>query len=142
MVAHVSSPLLIGCLVDHLFKVSVRDMVEARCPELRPLKEGEVLGNYYKLPDQRAYLSKPYTFKISASKDRDYLANVLKEKKLMPGPTQYNTGLNLLFKKNLSIYKRDRTSFCDDIARAAKHTPGVGAHNPIVKGKIKGSFKR
>jgi len=60
----------------------------------------------------------------------------------MPGPTQYNTGLSLLFKKNLSIYKRERTSFCDDIARAAKQTPGVGTHNPTVKDKIKGSFKR
>jgi hypothetical protein len=27
-------------LDDHLFKVSVRDVVEAKCPQLKPLEEG------------------------------------------------------------------------------------------------------
>lgn len=67
---------------------------------------------------------------------------MLKEKKGIPGPTQYDVGLNLLMKKNVSIYKKERTSFCDDIVKKAKETPGVGTHNPIIKDKIKGSFKR
>jgi hypothetical protein len=67
---------------------------------------------------------------------------MLKEKKDWPGPTQYNVGLSLLLKKNVSIYKRERTSFCNDIAKQAKLTPGVGTHNPIIKEKVKGLFKR
>lgn len=75
---------------------------------MRERKEGEVLGPYYKMPDTRAYLTKPREFMISKSKDRDYLAEIIKERKGAPGPTQYNVGLNLLSKKNVSIYKMER----------------------------------
>ena len=40
-------------------------MIESKCPEIRPPKDGEVLGHYYKVPDNSAYLSKPRQFKIS-----------------------------------------------------------------------------
>lgn len=54
---------------------------------------------------------------ISKSKDRDYLADFMKGKKDMPGPTQYNVGLSMVLKKNIAIYKKERTSFCDDIIK-------------------------
>ena len=56
-------------------------MVEARCPQVREWKEGEVLGPNYRMPDTRAYLEKPKEFMISKSKDRDYLSDFMKEKK-------------------------------------------------------------
>ena len=61
----------------------------------------------------------------------------------MPGPTQYEVGLNIMLKKNLSIYKKDRKSFCEDIIKKAKETPGVGAYDCTkMKDKVKGIFKR
>jgi hypothetical protein len=45
-------------------------------------------------------------------------------------------------KKNLVIYKTDRKSFCDDIAKRSKEVPGVGIYNPKTDEKIKGIFKR
>ena len=79
---------------------------------------------------------------ISKSHGRDHLTDLLKQKKSIPGPTAYNTTLNLLMKKNMFIYKKDRTSFCDDIIKKAKETPGVGIYQPLFKDKVKGSFKR
>ena len=100
--------------MNNLWNVSVREVVEARCPELRTLNEGDVLGNY-KLPDTQAYLYKPHPFMISKSKDRDLLEKFLKDKKHQPGPTSYNLPLNTLGKKNISIYKTDKKSFVDEI---------------------------
>jgi hypothetical protein len=61
----------------------------------------------------------------------------------MPGPTQYEVGLNIILKKNLAIYKMDRKSFCEDIIKKAKETPGVGAYDCTkMKDKVKGIFKR
>jgi hypothetical protein len=85
-------------------------MIESRCPELRPRKEGEILGPSYKMPDTRAYIPKPREFMISKSKDRDFLSAVTKDTKGSPGPTTYNVGLNLLMKKNVAIYKKERYS--------------------------------
>jgi hypothetical protein len=45
-------------------------------------------------------------------------------------------------KKNMVIYKTDRKSFCDDIAKKSKEVPGVGIYNPKTDEKIKGTFKR
>ena len=101
-------------IVNNLWNVTVREVVEARCPELRTLNEGDVLGNY-KLPDTQAYLYKPHPFMISKSKDRDLLEKFLKDKKHQPGPTSYNLPLNTLGKKNISIYKTDKKSFVDEI---------------------------
>ncbi len=42
---------------------------------------------------------------------------MLKTKKDLPSPTQYDVIKNILMKKNLIIYKNDRKSFCDDIAK-------------------------
>ena len=109
---------------------------------MKPLEEGQVLGNYYKLPDQKALLIKSKQFMISKSKNRDCLAELMKSRKDMPGPTQYNVGLSMVMKKNIGIYKKERTSFCDDIIKQAKQTPGVGTHNPVMKEKVKGLFKR
>jgi hypothetical protein len=52
---------------DHLFKVSVKEMVESRCPELKERREGDILGPLYRMPDNSAYLLKPREFKISNS---------------------------------------------------------------------------
>jgi hypothetical protein len=101
-------------VVNNLWNVTVREVVEARCPELRTLNEGDVLGNY-KIPDTQAYLYKPHPFMISKSKDRDLLEKFLKDKKHQPGPTSYNFSLNTLGKKNISIYKTDKKSFVDEI---------------------------
>jgi hypothetical protein len=101
-------------VVNNLWNVTVREVVEARCPELRTLNEGDVLGNY-KIPDTQAYLYKPHPFMISKSKDRDLLEMFLKNKKHQPGPTSYNLPLNTLGKKNISIYKTDKKSFVDEI---------------------------
>ncbi len=124
---------------EHLYKVSVKDMVESRCPALRTRDEFDVLGPSYRIPNSLAYLNKARAFKISYSKDLD----ALKEKKLTPGPTHYNVNQSLLFNKNVAIYKKERRSFCDDIIKQAKKTPGVGIYNALgLKEKIKGSFKR
>jgi hypothetical protein len=101
-------------VVNNLWNVTVREVVEARCPELRTRNEGDVLGNY-KLPDTQAYLYKPHPFMISKTKDRDLLEKFLKDKKHQPGPTSYNLPLNTLGKKNISIYKTDKKSFVDEI---------------------------
>jgi hypothetical protein len=100
------------------------------------------MGPSYKMPDTSAYLAKPHPFTISKSKDRDYLAPILKTKKDLPSPTQYDVTNNMLMKKNLSIYKLERKSFCDDIAKKSKEVPGVGFYNPKTTDKIKGVFKR
>ncbi len=91
-----------------MYNVSVREVVEARCPELRSRNEGDVLGNY-KLPDTSALLYKPHPFTISKTKDRDYLLS----KRNTPGPTSYNIPLSTLGKRNISIYKTDKKSFID-----------------------------
>ena len=62
-------------------------MIENKCPEIRVRNESDVLGPAYRMPDTRAYLTKPREFMISKSKDRDYLAGYMKEKKQMPSPT-------------------------------------------------------
>ena len=100
------------------------------------------MGASYKIPDTSAYLAKPHPFTISKSKDRDYLAPILKEKKNLPSPTQYDVTNSIIMKKNLVIYKTDRRSFCDDIAKKSKEVPGVGIYNPKTDEKIKGIFKR
>jgi hypothetical protein len=60
----------------------------------------------------------------------------------MPGPTKYDIMGNIILKKNLSIYKKERTSFCDDIIKKAKETPGVGLYNVKMRERVKGLFKR
>ena len=83
-------------------------MVENSSPELQSRNRGDVLGHTYKLPSTDAFFPKPRQFMISKNKDRNHLAGYATDKKMVPGPTQYNVGLNLLFKKNLSIYKKQR----------------------------------
>lgn len=129
-------------LDDKLFKVSVREIVENQCPELRTRNSSDVMGASYKMPDTSAYLVKPHPFTISKSKDRDYLAPILKQKKDLPSPTQYDVTNSIIMKKNLVIYKTDRRSFCDDIAKKSKEVPGVGLYNPKTDEKIKGTLKR
>ena len=122
--------------------MSVREIVESQCPELRTRNSSDVMGASYKMPDTSAYLAKPHPFTISKSKDRDYLAPILKQKKDLPSPTQYDVTNSIIMKKNLVIYKTDRKSFCDDIAKKSKEVPGVGIYNPKTDEKIKGIFKR
>jgi hypothetical protein len=73
--------------------VSVQEVLEARCPELKSRNKGDVLGNF-KIPDTNAYLTKPHPFTISKNNDRDYLEKALKDKKHMPGPASYNIQMN------------------------------------------------
>ena len=122
--------------------MSVRDVVESQCPELRTRNSSDVMGSSYKMPDTSAYLAKPLPFTISKSKDRDYLAPMLKQTKNLPSPTSYDVTNSIIMKKNLVIYKTDRKSFCDDIARKSKEVPGVGLYNPKISEKIKGALKR
>ncbi len=49
---------------------------------------------------------------------------------------------SIIMKKNMVIYKTDRRSFCDDIAKKSKDVPGVGLYNPKIEEKIKGTLKR
>ena len=105
----------------------MREVVEARCPDLRARKEGDVLGNY-KIPDTHAYFYKPHPYSISKSKDRDYLDKVLKDKKHMPGPASYNIPIDNMGKKTITIYKHDKKSFVDEIQKKSKNIPGVGVY--------------
>jgi hypothetical protein len=116
-------------------------MIENKCPDLRSRNSGSVLG-FYKVPDTHAYLDKPHPFTISKSKDRAYLDKMINEKKKIPGPASYNLPLNLMGKKKVSIYKVDRTSFCDEISKKSKEVPGVGLYSTLTREKIKGIFKR
>ena len=70
--------LFLNYIDDKLFKVSVREIIESQCPELRTRNSSDVMGASYKMPDTSAYLAKPHPFTISKSKDRDYLAPMLK----------------------------------------------------------------
>lgn len=60
----------------------------------------------------------------------------------MPDPGAYKTTLGMTIKKNMFIYKQKRTSFCDDIIKKAKETPGPDIYEPIYKDKIKGAFNK
>ena len=124
-----------------MYKVTVRDIVEARAPELRSRNEFDVLGNY-KIPDTQALLYKPHTFAISKNNDRDYLEKSLKSKKNSPGPGFYNIAINQMGKRSISIYKTDKKSYVDEIQKKAKLTPAVGVYQTIKPERIKGVFKR
>ena len=67
---------------------------------------------------------------------------MLKQTKNLPSPTSYDVTNSIIMKKNLVIYKTDRKSFCDDIAKKSKEVPGVGLYNPKISEKIKGALKR
>jgi hypothetical protein len=65
------------------------------------------IDGYY-VPDNKAYIEKPHAFMISKTQNQDFMSKVLKLKANMPAPTDYETQVNLLMKKNLSIYKKQR----------------------------------
>lgn len=60
------------------------------------------------MPNNDAYLEKPRTFMITKSHKNDYLHALMKEKANVPSPDKYTHPPTLLFKKNISIYKKDR----------------------------------
>ena len=60
------------------------------------------------MPDNRAYLEKPQSFMISKTKDMDFISQEVKKKGYIPASNQYETQVNLLMKKNISIYKKQR----------------------------------
>eukprot|EP00347_Sterkiella_histriomuscorum_P012830 403367062 len=99
------------------------------------------IDGYY-VPDNQAHLEKPKTFLITQSKNNDFISQVQKQTRDLPAPNQYETQVNLLMKKNISIYKKKRTSFTDDLIKASKQTPGVGHYQLIKKPKIKGCYKQ
>ena len=45
---------------------------------------------------------------ISKSKGKDFITTVQKERGPLPASTQYETQVNMLWKKNISIYKKKR----------------------------------
>lgn len=62
----------------------------------------------YKMPDNKAHLERPHTFMISKTDNMDFISQIVKQKNLIPACNQYETEVNLLMKKNLSIYKKQR----------------------------------
>ncbi|CDW89632.1 UNKNOWN [Stylonychia lemnae] len=108
----------------------------------------------YYVPDNYSYIDKPRTFMISKSKNKDFISTVVKQKQNIPGPQHYETQVNLLMKKNISIYKKKRyleiiyqitiyrESFAEDIMKMSKQTPGVGSYTINNQPKIKGCYKQ
>jgi len=76
-------------------------MVNAR----KRVVEGGIEG--YRIPKQDNYY-KPYVPFISKSKELDFVSRVQKDHSSIPPPDKYETGVSMLLKKNLSIYKRER----------------------------------
>jgi hypothetical protein len=119
------------------FKISVADMVQAS----RNQVENGIDGYYVPKSKTFEHQYKPF---ISNSKQQlDFVSYVMKKKKDLPSPDKYETGLNLLDKvKKFPLYRTDRKTYCDDIKKETKKSPGVGTYN--TKGlpdKIKGNFK-
>lgn len=99
------------------------------------------IDGYY-VPKSKTF-EKQYKPFITNSKTLDFVSYVQKQKKDLPSPDKYETGVNLLDKtKRYPLYRTDRKTYCDIIKKETKRAPGVGTYD--TKGlavKIKGNFK-
>lgn len=69
-------------------------------------------------------------YKIPASKNNNFLDQIMKVKKIIPGPGNYvkpdNWAKSL---KPMVIYTSNRKNFIDDIVKKGKATPGIGKYD-------------
>jgi hypothetical protein len=79
----------------------------------------------YTIPKFNPHLDKPISFKITKSRTRDLISELIRYNKDFPGP-KYETAGNLLMKNKMSIYKLPRiTTFAEEAKRFEKNpSPG------------------
>lgn len=75
----------------------------------------------YTIPKFNPFLDKPPNFKITKSRTRDLIGDLIKAHKDFPGPNKYETGGTMLLKQKISIYKLPRvTAFAEEAKRFEK----------------------
>ena len=105
------------------YKVSVQDVIQSAN---RGADDWGIEG--YTIPKFNPYLDKPPSFKVTKSRTRDLINDLIKHNKDYPGP-KYETGGNMLLKNKISIYKLPRiTTFAEEAKRTEKN-PAPGQYH-------------
>lgn len=71
---------------------------------------------------------------------RDSISMLQKVKKKIPGPSDYKTANQLGENGKFFMSKGKIPSYFEDVVNKAKHTPGVGKYELMVKKKILGNY--
>ena len=79
----------------------------------------------YQIPKFNAFLDKSPVFKISQSKDRDFITELQKRKAYIPGPI-YETNVSTFLKKKISFSKLPRITAAAEIMKRAEKIPAPG----------------
>lgn len=117
------------------YKVTVQDVVKA---SNKVSDDWGISG--YTIPKFNPYLDKPPGFKITNSRTRDLMNELIKNKDY-PGPNKYETAGSMLLKQKISIYKLPRvTTFAEEQKKVAK-LPAPGQYHQELKKKPLGAFK-
>lgn len=94
----------------------------------------------YTIPKFNPHMDKPPSFKITKSRTRDLISELIKHNKDFPGP-KYETAGSMLLKQKISIYKMNRvTTFAEEQKRFEK-LPSPGQYHQELKKKPLGAFK-
>jgi hypothetical protein len=84
----------------------------------------------YHIPTFNAYLDKVKTLKMSNTKKKTYIDDIVKAKEFIPAPQSYETAGTLLSKNRSNLSKGQRVTLAIEIEKDAKKNekPGPGAY--------------
>jgi hypothetical protein len=95
----------------------------------------------YTIPKFNPFMDKPPSFKITKSRTRDLIGELIKHHKDFPGPSKYETAGNMLLKQKISIYKLPRITAFAEEAKKFEKLPSPGQYHQELKKKPPGAFK-
>lgn len=86
-------------------------------------------------------MDKPPSFKVTKSRTRDLIGDLIKHHKDFPGPSKYETAGTMLLRQKISIYKLPRITTFAEEAKKNEKLPSPGQYHQELKKKPPGAFK-